>query len=369
MTRIPSLRLLAAGATLVVAGLAVPLTPAVAAEPTPAPSGAATVSVTVPTATPTSVLQADAVAAIRDDGTVLSTTEAPTLTAGDAFAVCWGFQNADALVGTWTGFLSTSVPFSATAGATIGDPVEVAAGESLGTLCLAVVLLETEAGEFTLSAVRESAGGQQHIEPAFHFRTTASGPSPSDGPSGGPGGTTTTGGTTARGSASSGSSGSAQSAAQQVATGPTEPAIGKSPSTTAEQASVDKTAYNAGDTITVSFSGFTPNEKVQLVLYSDPVLIGNFPADAAGTLTQSFQLPSDRPAGAHTVQLTGWESKKVASASIVVASAATAAAPDVQGVPVWAWWIGGALLAVLAAFGTWWLIRTMRAPAPEASAA
>ena len=50
MTRIPSLRLLAAGATLVVAGLAVPLTPAVAAEPTPAPSGAA--SVGIPERTP-----------------------------------------------------------------------------------------------------------------------------------------------------------------------------------------------------------------------------------------------------------------------------------------------------------------------------
>ena len=256
MTRIPSLRLLAAGATLVVAGLAVPLTPAVAAEPTPAPSGAATVSVTVPTATPTA-----------------SATPSPSPSTGSQ----GGGSNGG----------------SSTTG-----------GSPSGT-----------------SGTRGSTGGSS---------STGSG-----------------GGTT----------------------GPVEPTIGKSPSTTAEQASVDKTAYNAGDTITVSFSGFTPNEKVQLVLYSDPVLIGNFPADAAGTLTQSFQLPSDLPAGAHTVQLTGWESKKVASASIVVASAATAAAPDVQGVPVWAWWIGGALLAVLAAFGTWWLIRTMRAPAPEASAA
>ena len=148
MTRIPSLRLLAAGATLVVAGLAVPLTPAVAAEPTPAPSGAATVSVTVPTATPTSVLQADAVAAIRDDGTVLSTTEAPTLTAGDAFAVCWGFQNADALVGTWTGFLSTSVPFSATAGATIAATTTGTNGGVVGT--------PTTAGITTTSATAEN---------------------------------------------------------------------------------------------------------------------------------------------------------------------------------------------------------------------
>lgn len=237
MTRSPSLRRFAAGVTLVVAGLAVPLTPALAADPRPSATAGASVSVTVPTATPTS--------------------------------------------------------------------------------------------------------------------SASPSPSPSTGSQGG---------------GSGGGSGST-GAGSGTTTGATEPTIGKTPSTTAEQASVDKTAYNAGDAITVSFSGFTPNEKVQVVLYSDPVLIGNFPADAAGTLTQSFQLPADLPAGAHTVQLTGWDSRKVASASIVVASTATAAAPDVQGVPVWAWWIGGALLAVLAAFGTWWLIRTMRAPAPEASAA
>lgn len=251
MTRIPSLRLLAAGATLVVAGLAVPLTPAVAASPSPTPSAAATVSVTVPTATPTS----------------------------------------------------------------------------------------------------------------------SASPSPSTGSQGG--GSGSTGGAQSSTSGTRGSTGTKSSTGvvSSTTSGPTEPTIGKSPSTTAEQASVDKTAYKAGDTITVSFAGFTPNEKVQVVLYSDPVLIGSFPADGAGALTQSFQLPTDLPAGAHTVQLTGWESRKVASASIVVASTATAAAPDVQGVPLWAWWVGGVLLAILAAAGIWWLIRTMRAPAPEASAA
>lgn len=249
MTRIPSLQLLAAGATLVVVGLAVPLTPAVAAEPTPAPSAGATVSVTVPTATPTS----------------------------------------------------------------------------------------------------------------------SASPSPSTGSQGG--GSGSTGGSQSSTSGTRGSTGTSSSTGvvSGTTTGPTEPTIGKSPSTAAEQASVDKTAYSAGDAITVSFSGFTPNEKVQVVLYSDPVLIGNFPADEGGTLTQSFQLPAELPAGAHTVQLTGWESKKVASASIVVASAATAAAPYVQGVPPWAWWVGGGLLVALAVAGTLWLVRTMRQPAVVAS--
>lgn len=260
MTRIPSLRLLAAGAVLVVGGLAVPFSPAVAADPNPSATAGATVSVTVPSATPTP-----------------SDTPPPG-------------QNPP------------------------------------------------------------SSGG-------------------SGGGNSGSGGASGTGGGSGSGGSGSGGSGSGGAGAPAGAATPTEPTIGKAPSTSAQQATVDKAAYNAGATITVSFGGFTPNEKVQIVLFSDPILIGNFPADAAGTLTQSFQLPSDLPAGAHTVQLTGWESKKVATASIVVASAATAAAPDVQGVPIWAWWVGGALLAILAGAGIWWLIRTMRAPGPEASAA
>jgi hypothetical protein len=264
MTRTPrhGLGLLAAGVVLVVAGLAVPFTPALAADPNPDQTSTTSVGVTVPAATPTPTP---------------STSNPP----------------------------AQDPPGGGSPGA--GSP---GAGSS-GT------------------------GGQ--------------------------------GG----GGSGSGGSGSGGAAPASQASGPataTEPTIGKTPSTTAEKATVDRTAYNAGDAITVSFGGFTPNEKVQVVLYSDPILIGNFPADANGTLTQSFQLPKDLPAGSHTVQLTGWESKKVATASIVVAAAASSAAPAVQGVPVWAWWLGGALLALLLGAGTWWLIRTMRAPAEVTAA-
>ncbi|MEN2738122.1 hypothetical protein ABCS02_10040 [Microbacterium sp. X-17] len=252
-----SLRLIAVGVTLVVAGLAVPFTPAIAADPTPKPTltSTATVGVTVPDAVP----------------------------------------------------------------ANPNTPPRTGNNPSPG-------------------------GGQPGGTPGGGTSRPGSGGSP-----------------TSRSDAPAGP-GSGPAA-------PTEPTIGKTPSATAERASVEKTAYNAGDTLTVSFPGFIPGENVQVVLYSEPILIGNFPADANGTITQSFQLPKDLPAGAHTVQLTGWESKKVATASIIVASAATAAAPAMQGVPIWAWWIGGVLLALLLAAGIWWLVRTMRATPAEVPAA
>jgi hypothetical protein len=170
-------------------------------------------------------------------------------------------------------------------------------------------------------------------------------------------------------STSSRGSGTSQPADQSpAAAAPTEPRIAKTPSTTAEQATVDKKTYGAGDALTVTFAGFTAKEKVQVVLYSEPILIGNVDAGDDGVVTHSFQIPADLPPGVHTVQLTGWESGKIATASIVVAAAPSSAAPDVQGVPLWAWWVGGGIVAALIVAGGWWLFRTMRDQPGEATA-
>jgi hypothetical protein len=202
-----------------------------------------------------------------------------------------------------------------------------------------------------------------HVTVSVPSEAPASGPDPDPVPrdTGG----TTVGGVTGGGFTGGGSGSGAGRQVEQaavVAAGPTEPRIARTPSTSGERATVDKSAYRAGDPLTVSFGGFTPGEKVQVVLYSEPILIGNFDAGPDGAVAQAFTLPSDLPAGAHTLQLTGWQSGKVATVSFVVASPATAAAPDIQGMPVWAWWIGGGVLAILAAVGAWWLVRALRRP-------
>lgn len=155
----------------------------------------------------------------------------------------------------------------------------------------------------------------------------------------------------------------AASGPSQPAGPATEPAISAAPATTGEKATTDRENYTIGDQVTVSMDGFQPGEKVQILLYSQSRTIGNVPADGSGRLSHTFTLPDDLPVGAHTLQLTGWESGRIGLASIFV-TAAPASDLTAQGVPVWMWWVGGGLGALLLAAGAWWALRALRAPAP-----
>lgn len=148
----------------------------------------------------------------------------------------------------------------------------------------------------------------------------------------------------------------------------TEPAISGTPATTAEEAKADAVTYPAGGRVTVTAEGFTPGEQVQVVVYSEPVLIGNVPARDDGTFEHAFGLPSEIAPGTHTVQLTGWQSQRVAQVKVVVTGEPLTAgqAPALPDIPAWLWWVLGGIAAVLVLVGGWWIVRVMRAPEAEA---
>lgn len=152
------------------------------------------------------------------------------------------------------------------------------------------------------------------------------------------------------------------SAGVASATEAKEPSIPKAPAGTAERAAVDRATYRPGDTVTVSSEGFAPGEQVQIVLFGDGTLVANVAADAEGRVQHAFALPKELNAGQHTVQLTGWQSHRVAASRFLVELVPATAAPGIQGVPPWAWWAGGGIGLLLLLGVAWWLVRALRVP-------
>ena len=60
-----------------------------------------------------------------------------------------------------------------------------------------------------------------------------------------------------------------------------------------------------GDTIAVNASGFKPGSNVVITLESDPVNLGTYVADSAGRIATNIVVPTDFPAGNHSIKLTG----------------------------------------------------------------
>jgi hypothetical protein len=61
----------------------------------------------------------------------------------------------------------------------------------------------------------------------------------------------------------------------------------------------------AGTELTLSYSGFQPNEQVSIVMRSTPVDLGTFTADASGTVTANVTLPASAETGRHSLTLSG----------------------------------------------------------------
>jgi hypothetical protein len=110
-------------------------------------------------------------------------------------------------------------------------------------------------------------------------------------------------------------------------------------------------SYIPGGSFQVSITNFQSDESVTLVLYSTPYPLGTFTTDAAGSLTTTVILPSNLPAGSHTIVATGNQGS-AASFGFTVQSAVIDSAPADTGggSPDLAWTgvaVGGSLVLAL----------------------
>ncbi|MEY3588514.1 MAG: hypothetical protein RJA47_1110, partial [Actinomycetota bacterium] len=58
-----------------------------------------------------------------------------------------------------------------------------------------------------------------------------------------------------------------------------------------------------GDTVRIKLAGFEPGSEVEAWLFSTPVLMGTTRVTADGTVTGTFRIPKDAPAGAHRIAI------------------------------------------------------------------
>jgi hypothetical protein len=108
-------------------------------------------------------------------------------------------------------------------------------------------------------------------------------------------------------------------------------------------------------------------------MHSDPVDVGTFVADSEGVVDVQFVVPSDTPAGEHTLVLTGQTSSAVAQGSFTVASASPAAifgALATTGTDANTWALSGLLLLAAGAglAATSWHLRRQQPARGQAAA-
>jgi hypothetical protein len=98
------------------------------------------------------------------------------------------------------------------------------------------------------------------------------------------------------------------------------------PVSTTAGATVDTPGGNAplvaGAPYTFTLSGFGPFEVVTVVIFSDPINLGTFTADATGTVHVSVTLPAGLAPGSHTIVSTGASGKVVQFGLTLTAPAA-----------------------------------------------
>lgn len=73
----------------------------------------------------------------------------------------------------------------------------------------------------------------------------------------------------------------------------------------ADEVTLAASSVTAGGSVTFNAAGFAPGSEVTAELHSDPVALGTFGADDAGTVAGTARIPADVPAGHHTFVLSG----------------------------------------------------------------
>ena len=214
---------------------------------------------------------------------------------------------------------------------------------------------------FAGSALADGSSTPPPVSVTIPGNGTTSTPTPTPTPTPSP---SSSSGSSSGGSSSGGSGGGGGGS---VATPPhvpgSAPSIPKHPVVATIQAFIEPPVlFAAGDWMTVSAAGFDPGEKVQVVVYykrGKPVKIGDYVANASGLFAAAFVLPQ-LDAGEDTVQLTGWDSSKVATDSFLLGASFVAPQPFFQR-PAWL------ILGVLAGLGAlaaliWFAVVSLRRP-------
>jgi len=67
----------------------------------------------------------------------------------------------------------------------------------------------------------------------------------------------------------------------------------------------DRVSVPQGGVLKINSAGWAPGASVQMTVFSDPVDLGVALADSIGSMSHSWNVPTDFPLGAHTVTLTG----------------------------------------------------------------
>lgn len=137
---------------------------------------------------------------------------------------------------------------------------------------------------------------------------------------------------------------------------PKEPVLPDVPDSEAREASVDKDTYLQGETITITADKFQPNEQVQLAMFYQPTLIGNFKSDKTGVVHAQVAVTKEMQTGTHTLQLSGW-CGGTAVADVLIGTPGERVSQQGLAIikPGWWWVLGAGGAAALGIFGwRWW---------------
>ncbi|ANP71333.1 family 43 glycosylhydrolase [Cryobacterium arcticum] len=116
---------------------------------------------------------------------------------------------------------------------------------------------------------------------------------------------------------------------------------------TASTLTLTSSVLEAGGTVTVSGSGFTPGERVEFTLFSTPRYLGGVQSDAAGSFTATLSIPAGVEPGSHTLRAVGATSGTIATFAVTVKAAGNGAPLAATGAD--AGWPASLALLLLAA--------------------